>query len=250
MSSEHFACRGGGDAAAYALGALDDGELDGFRRHLQTCSVCQADVQSLQQLTDVLGMSASQYPAPRGLRRRVMADVRADARRQLAARRVSDRRDVGGLSVGRLSAGGGLRAGLGLGAPRRAGLVGAGAALVLVLVVVLVGLTVSNSNRTTTHVYRASVGTASVVVSGGHGELIVHRLKQLTVAQTYEVWEKRSSGSPQPTNVLFNVSATGDSAVSVPGSMQGVREIMVTKEPSGGRVKPTTPAVVVVPHIS
>ena len=246
--SQHFECRGGDDAAAYALGALDSHELPGFQRHLQTCSVCQAEVQSVQQLTNVMAEAAPQYPAPRALRRRVMTDVRADVARQRAAREFS-RTAPAGRRAGDFHLGG-LRLGRGLGQlvgpPRRAGIVGALTALVLVVVVVLAGLTASGSRqRSRTSVYQASVGRASVYVSAGHGELIVHQLKQLGSAQTYEVWEEGASGVPEPTRALFNTSSSGDTAVNVPGSMTGVKRILVTREKAGGAAVPSGKPLVV-----
>jgi hypothetical protein len=243
---EHYECQGGGEGAAYALGALDEHELNGFRHHLESCSVCQAEVESLARLIDVLPMSAPQFPAPPALRRRVMADVKADARRQRAAREFSAARPAGGLRIG------GLRAGRGLsqlvGPPRRAGLVGAAVALVLVLAVVVGGLTASSHPQPSgagTREVSASVGSGQVVISGQHGELIVHHLQQVSVAQTYEVWKKYSNGSVQPTSALFNTSATGDSAVNLPGSLKGVQEILVTKEPGDGTAVPDSKPVVV-----
>ena len=241
---EHFACRGGGDAAAYALGALDDHELDGFRRHLSTCTICQAEIQSFEQLTDILPMSAPQYPAPRALRRRVMGEVRADARRQRAAHAAPIARESRGLRAGGMRSGG-----WNLGPSRRPGLIGAGAALALVLAVVIVGLTASGSGKHAastagTHVYVASTGSAQVLVTAGHGELVVHGLSQLPVTNTYEVWEKRAN-TPVESSVLFNTSSTGGDAVDVPGSLQGVQEILVTKEPAGGRAQPSGKPLVV-----
>jgi hypothetical protein len=244
---EHYECKGGGDAAAYALGALDERELNGFRRHLDTCSVCQAEVESLARLTDVLPMSAPQFPAPPALRRRVMADVKADARRQRAAREFSTSRTFGGLRAG------GLRAGQGLsqlvGPPRRAGLIGGAVAVVLILAVVLVNVTASGSSptggRAGTRIVSASVGHGQVYITGQRGQLIVHQLQPVSIAQTYEVWKKYANGSVQPTNALFNTSATGDDAVKLPGSLQGVQEILVTEEAAGGSAIPHGKPVVV-----
>ena len=221
----------GGDAAAYALGALDDHELDAFRRHLQTCSVCQADVESLQQLAGTLALSAPQYPMRRQLRRRVMAEVRADARAQRQLARAPS--GVPGVPRGFV--------------PRyRAGVVGGVAALVLVLAVVLVGLTASGPRHATgtPGVYSASVGSAQLIVRGDRAELIVHHLTHLSPSRTYEVWLQHAGGPPQPTSALFNVSSNGDASVSVP-QIRGAKVLMVTREPAGGRAKPTLPALVV-----
>ena len=62
----------GADAAAFVLGALEPSEAEAFRRHMASCVVCRDEVASLQQVADVLPMSAPQYDVPRGLRKRVM----------------------------------------------------------------------------------------------------------------------------------------------------------------------------------
>jgi hypothetical protein len=64
----------------------------------------------------------------------------------------------------------------------------------------------------------------------------------------YEVWIKRS-GAPQPTDALFTVTAQGDATVGVPGSLDGVKVIMVTSEPLGGSRVPTTSPVIIA-HLS
>src|SRR5271167_115767 len=65
----------GRDAAAYVLGALTSEEAEAFRRHLGTCVVCRDEVAALKVAADSLPLAASQLPAPRRLRRRVVSDV-------------------------------------------------------------------------------------------------------------------------------------------------------------------------------
>jgi len=45
--------------------------------------------------------------------------------------------------------------------------------------------------------------------------------------------------APEPTNALFSTSRDGSASVDVPGSLDGVRRVMVTDEPSGGSRSPT-----------
>jgi hypothetical protein len=60
----------------------------------------------------------------------------------------------------------------------------------------------------------------------------------------YEVWVKRV-GAPQPTDALFTVTSRGAATVGVPGSVAGVKEVLVTSEPLGGsRVPTSTPAII------
>ncbi len=68
----------GGDAAAYALGALGPEEAEAFRAHMQECAVCRDEVEALGGVVQALTIATPQYEAPRGLRRRVMHEVRLE----------------------------------------------------------------------------------------------------------------------------------------------------------------------------
>jgi anti-sigma factor RsiW len=209
----------GGDAAAYVLGALDAEEVDAFRRHLDECVVCRDEVASFQQTVDALPMAAPQLAAPRGVRRRVLAEVRADARR----RNIAERPRRWSL-------------------PRPAIAIGALAALALAA---FGGVELTSNGASSTRIIDASLGHAQLRVSGGHAELVVHDLKQPAPGRIYEVWLKRGSAAPSPTRALFGVTRAGDGDVDVPGNLHGVTTVMVTQEPAAGSPAPTTPPVIV-----
>ena len=86
--------------------------------------------------------------------------------------------------------------------------------------------------------------SASLRLSAGHAELNIAGMPQTAPDRVYEVWVKRS-GAPQPTDALFTVTAAGDATVGVPGSVAGVREVMVTSEPLGGSRAPTRSPVII-----
>ncbi len=65
-------------------------------------------------------------------------------------------------------------------------------------------------------------------------------MPQPPLGEIYEVWLARTSASPQPTDALFGVTNSGSGSVNVPGSLRGVREVMVTREPLGGSSHPTS----------
>jgi anti-sigma-K factor RskA len=222
MSGTHDS---GGDAAAYVLGALDPDELEAFRRHLSECAVCRDEVASLQHTVDALPMAAPQLDVPRGLRRRVLAEVRAEA--------AGGAKAAGGEKTKRRS-----RSSL----PRPAI---AAAALAAIAVAVFVGVELSSGGSGGVRVYRAQVGDAQVRVSDGQAELIVHKLRQPPPGRIYEVWLKRGAAPPSPTRALFSVTKAGDGNVAVPGNLHGVTTVMVTQERAGGSPHPTTQPVVV-----
>ena len=98
----------------------------------------------------------------------------------------------------------------------------------------------SNGSR----LVRASIGSASVRISGQRAELIVAHLPRASAGRTYEIWLQRGSAAPQR-STLFNVDSRGGSDVAVAGSVHGVRRLLVTEEPAGGTSAPTVSPVIV-----
>ena len=69
-----------GDGAAYLLGALEPDEAEEYRRHLDRCATCRAEVAGMRRVADALLMAVPQYRPPAGLRRRVLRAARDEAR--------------------------------------------------------------------------------------------------------------------------------------------------------------------------
>jgi hypothetical protein len=224
----------GYDAAAYALGALDDGELTTFRAHLDGCAVCRDELAAFEHVATVLPLSVSRLTPPKRLRRRLLAELRADARAKAPVARLAHgtrRPALSGLLV-RPAAALACAAVLAVG--------GVGAALTLA----------GSGPAARAHTYAAAVyaptGRAQLQVRGGHLRLIVHDMPAPRAGHIYEVWLQRDAGgAPQPTRALFSVGAGGDAAVAVPGAIGHLHRVLVTQEPAGGRAVPTTSPVVV-----
>ncbi len=214
----------GGDVAAYALGALEPAEAEAFRAHLQTCDDCRQELAALQRVVDVLPLAATQVQTPRRLRRRVLSEVRDDARAR------------GGESTRR-------RPDLFSRLPRSVLALGTA---VLIAAIVVGGIAISNSGNGP-RVIAAQVtgehGTAKVAITNGHGQLILHQFSPPPHGKVYEVWFTRKGSKPIPTGVLFSVTSSGNSNVNV-GDVHGVKALLVTPEPSGGSSAPThTPVI-------
>lgn len=214
----------GGDAAAYVLGALEPDEAEQFRLHLEGCAVCRDEVEALGGVVQALPMATPQHPASRRLRRRVMRAVRDQP---APDRPVQHRR---------------LRA-------RRPRVAAVAAVVVAVALATLGGLALSGGSGRPARVIDAQVagiaGSAQLRVSGGRGELIVRRLSPPPPGHVYEVWLKAPRTAPVPASVLFSVSSAGDADVTLPHSLRGVSQVMVTPEPDGGSRSPThTPVIV------
>jgi anti-sigma-K factor RskA len=228
-------CARSGDAAAYALGALEPGEVEEFRAHMATCARCRDDVAAFESVTRGLPTASAQYAVPKGLRRRVLREVR-DAPQDPPAH--------GAASPGVAS----RRARRPLLFPRRAfAALGAAAAVAIAVVVgVVIGSSGSGSGS---RVIQAAVvgapGSAQLRIAHGRGELIVRDLPAPGAGRIYEVWLERGQTAPAPTNTLFSVNSAGAGDVGVAGSLSGVSEVLVTSEPAGGSRVPTRPALIV-----
>ena len=222
------------DAAAYALGALEQHELGPFEEHLASCSQCRRDVVVMEGVTDALATAAPRVAPRAELRQRIMRAVREDAERQHAAagaRTSPRRRGRGlGLSWGR----------------RPAPVLATVAAAVVALAVLITALSVRGGHprRTYAGIVNAPGATASIRVAGGHARLVFARLPTLPAKLIYEMWLKRGAAPPVPAGALF---ADSSGSVNVPGGVRGVRAVLVTAEPrpSGTRTPTRTPIIVV-----
>lgn len=219
----------GGNAAPYVLGALTEAEHEAFARHLGTCAVCREEVAALQTVAASLPATAPQLSAPPELKRRVMSEVHADARRARSSQSSGARERTALTRPKWRPVFAPLALGLGV--------------IILVAIVIVVGGSGGGSR-----VIRAQVGasgaSASLRLSDGHAQLTLADMPQTQPGRVYEVWVKRS-GAPTPTDALFTVTSNGDATVGVPGSIAGVKEVLVTSEPLGGSRVPTTSPVIV-----
>jgi anti-sigma-K factor RskA len=212
----------GENAAAYVLGALEPAEAEAFRAHIDECAACRDEVAAYQSMTEALPATSGRYEVPRALRRRVMREVRATPKTAPARRAPTAR------------------------APTRFPLAWGGA-LAAAVVAVVVAVALSSGGSSPTRVIRASVGSAQLQIAGGRGDLVVHRLPPLPAGRIYEMWVQRGNAAPTPTGTLFSTRANGSANVGVPGSLNGVSRVMVTQEPAGGTLAPTSAPVIVAP---
>jgi anti-sigma-K factor RskA len=237
------------DIGAYLLGALADGEQDAFERHLAGCHVCQDEVDRMRAAADALPRSVEQYDPPPALKAALMEQVYADAPADAAAP-ATPRKSL----AERLGLAGGLR---GL-TPQLAV-----AATALVLAVgVVAGYGASQlggggggggdhdpvgrarSVAAAVDATRVGSGKATLVVpDGGAGaQLRVAAMPQTRTGRVYQVWLQRG-GRVEP-GPLFSVDENGNGVGAVPGDLDGVKAVLVTRERAGGARQPTEAPVV------
>jgi anti-sigma-K factor RskA len=236
-------CGKGDTAGAYMLGALPEDEAYSFELHLSSCAQCQRDVHRLATAANALGTAVPTVAAPPELGQRIRSIVRAEAELLRAAGPEADR------PVQKSRARTGWLGGRRWPMPR---IVVATTLALGVLFGVIVGSSLLGSSTPGTRTISAQVlqpglahnARAALDVTGQHGTLSVSHFPAPPAGRVYEVWELGSGGAPRPTDALFSVNARGNGTVAVPGSLHGVREILVTAEPLGGSQAPTRKPII------
>jgi hypothetical protein len=235
MSAAHDHDRWADSLGAWMLGALPEDEAEGFRRHLEACAECRADAESLRVAVDALPASTPPLSPPPELKGRLMAVVEREASLLRAAGPEADRAKeprrrrrfpaLPGLT---------LRPALALPLVLLLLVVGGGAALL--------GRTAFDQDARTV-VARVNPelkgSRASLEVDGDRARIVGTKLPPPPAGHVYQVWVDRGGKAPEPTSALFSTRSDGTASVDVPGSIDGVRAVMVTDEPSGGSPQPT-----------
>lgn len=212
------------DAAAYALNALDEPELQPFERHLGECEQCRRELAAMRTAVQALATVPPALAAPPELRHRVMETIRAEAAPPRRARRPVIR----------------VRW-----APRMRAAI-ATAAIAVVAIVVAISLAGGGgAARTYAGTVSAPGASASVRVAGDRVRLRFSQLPAPPGQRIYQVWlKKRGAQAPVPTQALF-AATTG--SVTVPGGPHDVQAVLVTAEPRPhGSREPTRSPVIVV----
>jgi hypothetical protein len=234
MSAAHDHDRWADSLGAWMLGALPEDEAEALRSHLEGCAECRAEAESLRVAVDALPASAPPMSPPPELKGRLMAVVEREASLLKAAGPEADR--VKEPRRRRLPALSGLtlRPALATGLVLLLLVVGGGAALL--------GRTAFDQDARTV-VARVNPelkgSRASLEVDGDRARIVGNKLPPPPAGRVYQVWLDRGGKAPEPTSALFSTRSDGSASVDVPGSIDGVRAVMVTDEPSGGSSKPT-----------
>ena len=218
------------ELAAYALAALEPGEAAELERHLAGCEECRTELEWLRPAVQLLPESVQRVEPPAELRSRLIEQVRSEAAEPQPSRR-------GMLERFGLGAGGGFRS-------QRAAI---GLTAVALIVAGLVGFAVSGGGSggsgTTTVATGHSPGVvAQVVRSGETGTLRLANLHQLPSDEVLQAWVQRG-GRVVSAKALFIPNSDGTATATI-DDMKGVNTVMVTAEPRGGSVQPTSAPIV------
>jgi len=220
------------ELAAYLLGALEPGESAELERHVAGCGECRQELDWLRPAVQLLPESVERHEPPARLRRRLFEQVREEAG--------TTRPSWGFHSLrGRWPGGLALRPVAGLAA--------------LILIVASGALYAAGGGSggggaggaTTVAVGHAPGVTAQVVREDGSGTLRLANLRQLPRDEVLQAWVRRGQRVVSA-KALFVPNPDGTATATI-DDMQGVSAVMVTAEPRGGSVQPTSAPIVSVP---
>ena len=234
---------------AYALGSCTPQEQEGLRGHLTSCPVCTAELLELGAAREALLTAVPAASAPPELRSRVMTEVRADAQLFAAARE----REQGGAPAAppreRRRGPSWLRRPVPLAAAAAcAAVIALGAGI---LGAALVGDDGPGAARTVVAQVDPALAPGAqarlVVDESGDARLVVAGLPSPGRGRVWQVWLRSGEDAPQPAGALFGVDRRGDGEAAVPGSLDGVDEVLVSSEPAGGSAQPTRNPILAAP---
>ncbi|MDQ3936259.1 MAG: anti-sigma factor, partial [Actinomycetota bacterium] len=86
-------------------------------------------------------------------------------------------------------------------------------------------------------------GSARVEIDDGTAVLRVRGAPQPPPGKVYEVWVERD-GEVRPAGALFGVDRDGDGSAAIPGGVEDVDRVMVTREVAQGVEVPTEQPVI------
>jgi anti-sigma-K factor RskA len=215
------------ELAAYALGAIEEGEAAELQRHLAGCEDCRRYLRWLEPAVDLLPRTVPQIEPPARLRKRLLAEVRAESGEPA----FDSRRER-------------LRAWIAL-AMRPATAVAAGALLVAGAIG---GYLLHQPGEGSSVVAARPIGSsASGTLARQDGSAILHveGMPPLAGKQVYETWVRRGHELKPSSLFVLRSNRSGDAAI--PGPLEGADAVLVTKEPRGGSQHPTSRPILAAP---
>jgi anti-sigma-K factor RskA len=205
-----------------AVGALEASDREIVARHLANCATCTHAAAEYADLASLLPAALELVPPPARLRRRLMAQVYAEASASPAL--PWWRRLFAAIPAGRA-------------------FTAVGAVAVVAAIALGIWAVVERSASPAPVAYTVSgttaTGTLAVGTTGTQAVLTVKGLATLPTSKVYEVWLIPPTGSPKGVAFLSPGVGGGAWTAVVPGSLAGYKTIAATVEPAGGSRTPS-----------
>jgi anti-sigma-K factor RskA len=211
------------DVSAYALGALEPDECAEFELHLAGCEQCRQELRWFTPAVEVLAETVERVEPPPQLRENLMETVHAEAARSAARPRSSQSR-LRNLV---------LRPAIGI-------------AAVALIAAAVFGYSLRGGGGGTDTITGTTPAGGSVQAmlsrKDDSGTLELTGLSQLPSDEVYQAWVQRD-GKMEPSS-LFAPRDNGTASAAIPQHLNGAQGVLVTIEPQGGSMAPTSPPLV------
>jgi anti-sigma-K factor RskA len=214
------------DVAAHLLGALEPGEAAELERHIAGCAECQADLRRLRPAVDLLPESVEAREPPARLRAAILDQARAESAQAVAA--------------GRREPPPGHRRSLPFWRPAL------GLAVIALIAALVAGYAIrgdsGGADSTTVLAGKPPAVTARLVMKGDSATMHLANVREMPEDRVLEAWVQRD-GEIERAGGLFVPDRDGRATATI-ADMHGVETVMVTSEPEGGSVAPTSTPMV------
>jgi hypothetical protein len=208
--------------AAYALDALEHDDRVALEAHLPQCEHCRNTLTWLRPAGDALATSVPNKVPPRRLRRRTLAAARSDGHERRAAKPFLGRRGLAPIAAG----------------------------LALAAVAFAIGTSIGGDSGVPSRTVavqpatdKAPAADGVLIERDGTATLELEAMPKLAADEVYQAWLQRD-GEIQP-STTFIVDRNGSGATTIAG-VGNAEKIMVTREPRGGSITPSTAPLVAV----
>ena len=208
-----------------AVGALEPSDRELVERHMASCATCTKAAAQYADLASLLPAALEPAPPPARLRRRLMAQVYAEASASPAL--PWWRRLVTAI-------------------PSSRAFTAVGAVAVLAAIAFGIWALAARATPQAPVAYAVSGTTATgtlAVTTATQAVLTVNGLESLPSSEVYEVWLIPPEGSPKGVAFLSPGVGGGAWTAVVPGNLAGYKTIAATVEPAGGSRTPSNTEV-------
>jgi anti-sigma-K factor RskA len=219
-------------AAAYALDALDENERQEFEQHLEGCSTCAEELDSLRETASALAFAVEGPAPPASLRESLLARARAERPPEVAS--IRGRRRYALPVVATIAA------------------VAACAAIALGVWASTLNSDLDSKQRTINQIGSVlSDGDARtialtpqrgqlVIAPSGNAVLVASGIQPAPNGKTYEAWVVPAKGAPLPAGIF---SGGKDSVLLLNRQVPKGTKVAVSLEPAGGSQKLSGPVL-------
>jgi anti-sigma-K factor RskA len=231
---------------AYALGALDAGEVEQVESHLPECAACRAELREIEAITNDLPLALAEVEPPASIRQQLIARVTVPQKENMPLQEPSYWKQIGA-------------------AFRQHKAIAFSQLVLLALVLILLASSLllwqqvneldsgaepgrlQAIHLSSTGVFPAADGYLTVSGDGLSGAIILDQVPQLEEDQSYQLWLVKDGVRTSAALLSVDELGYGGGRVNAPESLFNYALAEVTIEAAEGSPQPTTDIILSAP---